>query len=113
MELGDTIEASDRVERLPLDGCQQVPVDDCDADVWRRCDAARFVLIVWYWANLALTSLSILVASCDMLVGVEAISWRRTFCRESMISAMGLSARYLTLFHWKLLKYCSTGSRQS
>jgi hypothetical protein len=69
MELGDTIEASDRVERLPLDGCQRVPVDDCDADVWRRCDAARFVLIVWYWANLALTSLSILVASCDMSVG--------------------------------------------
>ena len=33
-----------------------------------------------------------------------------TFCNESMRSAIDLSARYLTLFHWKERRYWSTGS---
>lgn len=34
----------------------------------------------------------------------------RTFCSMSISSPSGLSALYLTLFQWKLLRYWSTGS---
>jgi len=55
----------------------------------------RFVLTVLYCVILLLTSLSMLASS---------------FCSESMSSANGLSARYLTLFQVKDLRYWSAGS---
>jgi len=68
---GLTIEVRDFCERLP---------------VLLRCRVARLVLVVLYWANFDLTSEST-ADSSD--------------CREERSSAMGLSARYFTLFHWK------------
>ena len=46
-----------------------------------------WVLVLLYWLNFCLTSLSI-----------DSISLRRVLIR----SAMGLSERYLVLFHWKV-----------
>ena len=61
--------------------------DFCDRlPVLLRCMVARLVLVLLYWANLDLTSES-----------TEDTS----DCREDRSSAMGLSARYFTLFHWK------------
>src|SRR5215469_18348385 len=77
---GDTIEVREREARLP---------------VCRRSAPARLVLTELYWLNLDLMSLS--------------RAWS-SFARESMRSAMDLSARYLILFHWKVRRYWSTGS---
>ena len=68
---GLTIEVRDFCDRLP---------------VLLRCSVARLVLVVLYCANLDLTSLSTALSSD---------------CRAERSSAMGLSARYFTLFHWK------------
>ena len=54
--------------------------------VWLRWREARFVLVALYWLNFCLMSLSMA---------------ERSFCRLSISSPMGLSARYLTLFQWK------------
>lgn len=40
----------------------------------------------------------------------EGVVGSRTFRKESMSSAMGLSARYLILFHEKVWRYWATGS---
>lgn len=74
--------------------------------VRERWEEARLVLVVLYWLNLDLMSLSMLAISCT--IGLEwgvyverGVLGVTTFCRMSMSSEMGFSARYLTLFHWK------------
>lgn len=68
---------------------------------------------------LAEFGLDVVVYAGDFLVAGQYLStitlwmWRekrKTFCRVSTSSAMGLSARYLTLFHWNDCRYVSTGS---
>lgn len=77
-----------------------------------RCEAARFVFTELYWLYFDLTSLSIPAISCctHQLANDVLAHGCQTFCNESISSAIGLSARYLTLFHWKVLRYWSTGS---
>lgn len=69
MRRGLTTVVRDLVDRLP---------------VRFRSAWARLVFVVLYWENFALTSLSMPATS---------------FCSESIKSAMGLSWRYLILFH--------------
>jgi hypothetical protein len=68
---------------------------------------------VWlYCENFDFTSLSMPWISCRSYLGGGIWGWKEvsTFCNESIRSAMGLSARYLTLFHWNVRRYWSTGS---
>ena len=99
---GLTIETRDLVARLPV--CLRVRV-------W------RLVLIWLYWLYLERTSVSIDEASYTGISFVTAHGrfaqlprGSHTLCSRSIISARGLSARYLTLFHEKLRRYWSSGS---
>ena len=84
--------------------------------LWR---VVRVVLAWLYWLYLLRTSLSMLPISCCPLwvskqPSGQASSMRLgrsepTFCSMSINSANDLSARYLTLFHRKVLRYCSAG----
>jgi hypothetical protein len=78
-----------------------------------RCRVARLVRRVLYWLNFERTSLSIELISCWRLAyGWTVLGSGRTFCNRLMSSAIGLSDLYLTLFHWKLDRYCSSGSTE-
>jgi hypothetical protein len=98
MEEGSTTLTRDLVARLPV----------------RFRSAAARALLVWLYCDiLDLTSLSMPCSSYRGSAGAwEQWPRRRTFCSESIRLAMVLSAvLYLTLFHWKLRRYWSTGSR--
>jgi hypothetical protein len=86
-------------------------IGSSDTHVCLLCKVERFVFTVLYWLNLLFTSLSMLMSSyMQGLVVFYPTSGILTLCKESINSASGLSARYLTLFQVKDRRYWSAGS---